>query len=232
MLTSEDTGGQLAVKSGAFVVLTVSDSGCGMDEATVKRIFEPYFTTKGHGKGTGMGLAVVHGIVQSYGGMIKVASEPGKGTTFNLYFPAVENGAANNVEGRTGLSRSLPRGNERIMVVDDEEAIVQMEKVFLESLGYKVTTKVSGVEAFAEFRENPGDFDLILTDQTMPIMTGVDLSKEIMKIKPDLPIILCTGYSSMITKEEAKEIGIKKFAKKPIDVKDLAEMVRQALDNN
>jgi PAS domain S-box-containing protein len=232
LLTAEDTAGHLSVQPGAFVVLTVSDSGCGMDEATLGRIFEPYFTTKSHGQGTGMGLSVVHGIMQSYGGMIRVVSEPGQGATFNLYFPASENGMAGNMDKKAGSSGSLPRGNERILVVDDEVAILKMLQIFLESLGYKVTTKLSSVEALEEFKGNPGDFDLILTDQTMPDMTGVDLSKEIMGIKPDLPIILCTGYSSVISEEEAKEIGIKGFAKKPVEVKDLAAMVRQVLDNN
>jgi DNA-binding NtrC family response regulator len=136
------------------------------------------------------------------------------------------------MDEKAGSSGSLPRGNERILVVDDEVAILKMLQIFLESLGYKVTPKLSSVEALEEFRENPGNFDLILTDQTMPDMTGVDLSKEIMGIKPDLPIILCTGYSSVISEEEAKEIGIKGFAKKPVEVKDLAAMARQVLDNN
>ncbi|MEN8143302.1 MAG: ATP-binding protein, partial [Thermodesulfobacteriota bacterium] len=224
LLTAEEIGGQISVQPGAFVVLTVSDTGCGMDEATVKRIFEPYFTTKGHGRGTGMGLSVVHGIMQSYGGMIKVASEPGKGTSFNLYFPANEDNIV-ITEGPAGATESLPRGDERIMVVDDEEAILKMLQIFLGSLDYQVITKVSGIEALETFQENPESFDLILTDQTMPIMTGLDLSKEMMEIRPDIPIILCSGYSSVVTEEVAKEIGIKRFAKKPVDVKALAVMV-------
>ncbi|MEN8135621.1 MAG: PAS domain S-box protein [Thermodesulfobacteriota bacterium] len=231
-LTSEDIGGQISVEPGVFVVLTVSDTGCGMDKTTVDRIFEPYFTTKDPGKGTGMGLSVVHGIMQSYGGMIKVVSEQGQGATFSLYFPAIENGIAGNVEKKAGFPESLPRGNERILAIDDEVAILKMLQIFLENLGYIVTTKVSSVEALEEFRKNPGNFDLIITDQTMPVLTGVDLAKEIAEIKPDLPIILCTGYSSVISEEEAKEVGIQRFAKKPVDVKDLAAMVRQVLDNN
>ena len=232
VLTSNDTGGQLAVEPGPFIVLTVSDSGCGIDEVTMSRIFEPYFTTKKQGQGTGMGLSVVHGIMKSYGGMIKVSSEAGRGTTFHLYFPEIEDGIASNVERITGISGSLPQGNERVMVVDDEEAIVVMEQAVLEILGYEVTGVFSSTEALELFRENPDAFDLVLTDQTMPGLTGVELAKEMFKIKPEIPIILCTGYSSVISEQQVKEIGIKRFVKKPIDVKSFSVMVRQVLDGN
>jgi DNA-binding NtrC family response regulator len=162
--------------------------------------------------------------------MIKVTSEPGCGATFKLYFPAIT-GGVNKPNGVSEGDVSLPRGIERILVIDDEDAIVDMEQAVLETLGYTVISKTSSMEALEEFRRTPEEFDLIITDQTMPFLTGVELAKEAMVIKPTVPVILCTGYSSVVTEEEALEIGIKSFAKKPVDVKSFAMMVRNVLDD-
>ena len=215
------------VAEGSFVELMIRDTGHGMDKATVQRMFEPYFTTKEVGKGSGMGLALVHGIVQGCGGFIKVESEPGKGTTFNVYFPAMEEKI---VEIEKKQREPLPRGNERILAVDDEEGIIELLTNMLKSLGYEVTAETSSEKTLEVFRTSPDSFDLIITDQTMPHLTGAELAKEILQIRPDIPIILCTGYSAMISEEKAKKIGIKRYAMKPISRRDLAVMVREVLD--
>ena len=217
------------VSEGSFVELMVSDTGCGMDKRTIERIFEPYFTTKGVGKGTGMGLALVHGIVQGCGGFIKVESELNKGTTFHIYFPAIEEKTVGSEEEQ---QEPLPRGDERILAVDDEEVIVRMYRATLERLGYKVTTYSSSEKALEVFQSSPNNFDLIITDQTMPHLPGSELAKELLQIRPDIPIILCTGYSSMISEEKAEEIGIKRFVMKPLSLRDLAMIVREVLDKS
>jgi len=214
--------------AGTFIELLVSDSGCGMDKKTMERIFEPYFTTKEVGRGSGMGLALVHGIVQGCGGFIKVESEPGFGSTFHVYFPALAEGSGVVEEEKE--SESLPLGDERIMTVDDEKIIIGMYKATLEKLGYKVTAHTSSEKSLEEFRRSPESFDLIITDQTMPCISGADLAKEILRIRPNIPVILCTGYSSMITEEKAKKIGITRFLMKPVSRKDLALSVREVLD--
>ena len=213
---------------GSFVELSISDTGCGMDEQTQQRIFEPYFTTKAIGKGTGLGLAVVFGIVQDYGGIIKVESESGKGTTFHVYFPAIIDEVEKTEEGEE--EKPLPTGTERILVVDDEEIIVTLYKVGLSHLGYTVTAKTSSEEALATFKNYPSKYDLLITDQTMPVLSGAKLAREVLHIRPDIPIILCTGYSATISKKEAMEIGIKKFLFKPVGKKDLARTIRNVLD--
>jgi len=216
------------VSAETFVELLVSDTGCGIDPKIVERIFEPYFTTKHVGEGSGMGLALVHGIVQGCGGFIKVESEPGEGTTFHVYFPAIEEGPSFGEEDRK--PESLPAGDERILAVDDEESIVGVYKATLESLGYKVTAQFSSKDTLEVFRTSPESFDLIITDQTMPHLPGSELAKEILQIRPDIPIILCTGYSSMISEEKAKKIGIAEFLMKPVSKRDLAVAVRDVLD--
>lgn len=216
------------VPAGTFVELLVSDTGCGMDQKAMERIFEPYFTTKGVGKGSGMGLAIAHGLVQGSGGFIKVESEPGKGSTFHVYFPAVEEGPAFGEEDRK--PESLPVGNERILAVDDEEIIVGMYKETLERLGYKVTAQFSSEDTLEVLQTSPENFDLIITDQTMPRLPGSELAKAILQIRPDIPIILCTGFSSVVSEAEAKEIGIKRYLMKPVSRRDLAIAVREVLD--
>ena len=221
-----ELGGEPDVAPSPFVELMVSDTGHGMDEATMDRIFEPYFTTKKLGKGTGMGLAVVHGIILDHGGIIKVESEVGKGTIIRVYFPAIEENVA-ETEEKTDY---LPTGDERILVIDDEKTIIGILKTILERLGYKVTGTTDITEALDTFRSDPDGFDLIITDQTMPQMTGTELAEEALKIRPDIPIILCTGYSSLISEEKAGEIGIKRFLFKPLDKKEIAGIVRKVLD--
>jgi len=217
------------VNPGPYIMLSVSDTGSGMDSETKKRIFEPYFTTKERGKGTGMGMALAHGIVKSHGGMITVASKVGKGSIFKVYFPAIEKDAiSEQLEEKIDL---LPNGrNESILVVDDEEVIVEIQKSMLEQLGYRVVAKTDSLDALREFQADPDAFDLLITDQTMPLLTGSELSAQLLQIKPDLAIILCTGYSTMVSEEKAKEIGVSKFIMKPVAKDDLATSVREVLD--
>lgn len=213
---------------GSYLRLSVRDTGCGIDPQIIDRIFEPYFTTKGLAEGTGMGLAVVHEIVKSHGGMITVQSELGKGTTFHLFLPRIESEVTPEAEA----SGPLPTGNERILFLDDEEATVDMVIQTLERLGYEVTATTSSIEALEVFQAQPNKFDLVITDQTMPNMTGEQLSKELMRIRPDIPIILCTGYSEQITEEKAKSMGIREFVMKPLVARELAETVRKVLDGS
>jgi signal transduction histidine kinase/CheY-like chemotaxis protein len=211
---------------GIYEMVAVSDTGDGMDAATVERIFDPYFTTKEAGKGTGMGLAVAHGIVKSHGGVINVHSEPGKGTTFQVLLPSIDGVAKSEAEEL----KPLPRGEERILFVDDEATLVDLGKQMLEHLGYKVEGKTSSIEALETFRAHPDDFDLILTDKTMPNLTGFDLGKECKKIRPDIPIILCTGFSESTLLLKAGSMGISEIIMKPLLMRDLAGAIRKVLD--
>jgi len=216
------------LKPGRYAVLTVSDTGCGIDSAVIDKIFDPYFTTKDKGKGTGLGLAVVYGIVKEYHGEIRVTSEMGKGATFDVYLPILEKTV------QTGSVKACDKnftGNERILLVDDESVIVQLEKRILERLGYQVTDANSSIDALKVFQENPGIFDLAITDMNMPNMTGVQLAEKLIAIKPDIPIILCTGFSERINKERAESIGIKGFLMKPVARSEMIEMVRNVLDD-
>ncbi|MCJ7810362.1 MAG: PAS domain S-box protein, partial [Desulfobulbaceae bacterium] len=191
------------IKPGPYVKLSVKDTGHGIDTQTMKRIFDPYFTTKDVGKGTGMGLAMVHGIVKRHNGAISVQSKPGSGSSFDIFFPLVEQVQP---EAPKELDK-LPRGHERILFVDDENSIVEFNKQRLERLGYTVETRTDSVKALALFLSNPDAFDLVITDMTMPSMTGDALARELLKIRPDLPIILCTGYSARMSEEKAMELG-------------------------
>jgi PAS domain S-box-containing protein len=211
---------------GSYLTLSVSDMGKGMDNKIIDRIFEPYFTTKGSAEVTGMGLAVVHGIVKSHGGVIGVQSEQGEGTTFYVFFPRVES----EVTPKTKASEPFPRGKERILFVDDEKALADMGKKTLERLGYEVIATTSSTDALDTFRANHDKLDLVITDQTMPNMTGDMLAKELMGIRSDIPIILCTGYSELITKESAEAMGIRAFVMKPLVTRDLATTIRKVLD--
>ncbi|MCF8056149.1 MAG: PAS domain S-box protein [Desulfocapsa sp.] len=226
--SQEDLTNKIDLRAGPYVQLEVSDTGHGMTQNVLKKIFEPYFTTKGKGEGTGLGLSVVHGIVKSLKGDITVYSEQGKGTTFRIYFPVIASEIENNSIGQT--QEVLPVGNERILIVDDDERIIHMNQKMLSSLGYKVTSATSGKEALKIFRTEPESFDLVITDMTMPHITGQQLAENILSINPDMPIILCTGFSELITKEKAASIGIRKFLTKPLVKMDLAKNVREALD--
>jgi PAS domain S-box-containing protein len=211
---------------GRYVNLIVSDTGHGIPKEEIDRIFDPYFTTKEVGKGTGMGLAVVHGIVKGHNGLITVESELEKGTTFSMFFPVVEKEAVVETES----DEDLPAGNERILFVDDEESIAKLGHRRLERLGYKLESTTSPIKALALFRSQPDQFDLIITDLTMPKMTGDKLVKEILNIRSDIPIILCTGFSEKIDEKKAKEIGAADYIEKPLDKRDFAFKVRKVLD--
>jgi len=217
----------LDLDSGAYIRLTVSDTGHGMTPEFMERIFDPFFTTKEKGKGTGMGLAVVHGIVKSYGGTIKVKSELGKGSIFEVFLPRIKSGV---IEPKTGISLPVPTGNERIMFVDDEKPLMDLGKGLLENLGYEVVARTSSIEALEVFRAQPNRFDLIITDMTMPNMTGMELAKELLQIRPNIPIILCTGFSETVTEEKAEATGIREFIFKPLSARNLAETIRKVLE--
>ncbi len=213
------------LEPGPYVRLTVSDTGHGMDDAIKERIFDPYFTTKEKGVGTGLGLAVVHGIVNKHGGEVSVESEPGKGSAFQVLFPRSD--VAENEA--TVFPESLPTGQGRILFVDDEALLVDIGRQMLERLGYEVEVRNNGTEALAAFQAEPDKFDVVITDQTMPKMTGEVLAKELLSIRPDIPIILCTGFSELIDKDKAKALGFRELAMKPLAIHDLGESVRKAL---
>jgi len=221
------TAPQDGMAPGSYIKLTVSDTGRGMSSQVLEKIFDPYFTTKEEGEGTGMGLSVVHGIVKNCGGTVTVYSDPGKGTTFNVFLPIIDTKG----EPQAATDKPLPTGTERILFVDDEETLVDLGKLILGRLGYKVVTRTNSIEALELFKAQPDYFDLIITDMSMPNMTGVDLAREVMKIRTDIPIILCTGYSTLISEERAEEMGFKAFIMKPLLRQDLAETIRRVLPN-
>ena len=212
---------------GAYSKLTVSDTGEGMDKDTVERIFEPFFTTKETGQGTGMGLAVVHGILKAHGGAITVNSEAGKGSTFQVYLPILEIEAEKEDSEET---ESVPLGTEHILFVDDEKTLADIGKQMLERLGYQVIARTSSLEALEVFRTKADSFHLVITDQTMPNMTGVDLTKEILRIRPDIPIIICTGFSAQISEKKAGDLGVRRVLMKPLVAREVAEAIREVLD--
>ncbi len=214
---------------GSYLKVEVRDTGHGMDKEIVERIFEPFFTTKRSGGGSGLGLATVHGIVTGYGGTITVDSEPGKGSIFAIYFPRVDYDIEVKCEAEQDDNLE---GAENILLVDDEEYIAEGWSSALRKLGYSVTTFVNPVEALDGFRESPERFDLVITDQTMPDMTGEALGKEILRLRPDMPMILCTGFSNTMGPDKAQAIGFSKFITKPIANRDFAQVVRNVIDIN
>lgn len=211
---------------GDYVRLTVSDTGTGIEPAILGKIFDPYFTTKQVGEGTGMGLAVVHGIVEAHQGAIAVQSAPEKGASFVLLLPQ----ATAEAQAVTTDERILPRGREHILIVDDEQAMVKPVTVMLKKQGYTVTSCKSSLEALQAFQKNPDIFNLVLSDQTMPQMTGEHLAQELFKIRPGIPVILMTGYSAMIDKEKAQRIGVKALLTKPFPKDMLVREIRKVLD--
>jgi len=211
---------------GPYLQLTVSDTGRGIPAEIREKIFDPFFTTKEKGEGTGMGLSVVHGIVKAHGGAITVASEPAKGSTFQVYFPVINAGVAHRLK----IEESLPGGSEHVLFVDDEKPLVDLGQRMLEGFGYRVTTRTSSIEALELFLAQPDRFDLVITDMTMPNMTGSELAAEIMRIRSDIPLVLCTGYSDMMTEEKARVMGIDAFVMKPISMRELAKTLRKVLD--
>jgi len=211
----------------AYLQLTVEDTGHGIHPTIIDRIFDPFFTTKEHTEGTGMGLSVAHGIIKSHGGSIDVESQPGQGTAFRIYLPKVQR----HTQDAQPNTLPLPSGTERVLFVDDETMLVDMSRQILQRLGYRVTACTSSLEALQHFQKDPAAFDLVITDMTMPRMTGKELAVELLKLNPQVPIILCTGFSETITEEAAKRLGIQAFILKPIVMSDLAETMRKVLDS-
>jgi len=227
IVVKENHGNKLQLQPGEYVNLEISDTGTGMTEDVLANIFEPYYTTKEQGEGTGLGLAVVHGIVTSLSGKISVSSEVGKGTTFSIYLPTTQtSGESPHKE----LPAQLLKGRERILLVDDDEAIVAMNLRMLKQLGYQVTAHTSSEDTINTFRRKPGEFDLLITDMTMPKMTGAELCQQILAIRPKMPIILCTGYSELIDQATAEDIGFQAYLTKPILLQDLSMTIRKVLD--
>jgi CheY-like chemotaxis protein len=208
------------------VKLIVRDTGTGIPADIMDKIFDPFFTTKKLGEGTGLGLSVVHGIVKQHDGYIIAESEPGKGSTFTVYFPQI----TGEHEAVALHDDEIPTGSERILFVDDEEALVEMGEDILAELGYEVTSRMNGREALALFRADPSRFDLVITDQTMPEMTGVDLAREILATRVDMPIVMCTGFSYVVDADKAKQAGIRAFAMKPLTKREIARTIRKVLD--
>jgi CheY-like chemotaxis protein len=214
------------LSEGAYVKVTVSDTGTGIDPRSIEHIFEPFFTTKEFGKGTGMGLAVAHGIVKSCGGDIRVRSQPGKGTTVDILLPELRD---------TPLEAApepppLPTGTERILLVDDEKMLLDVGQSMLKSLGYQPTVMLSSKSALEWFQKDPGGFDLVITDMTMPHMTGDRLALQLMRIRPGIPIIMATGYNEKISEENVQALGIKALIMKPFNRREIAQTIRSVLD--
>ena len=230
-LSDTDLGGSFIerhpyLSAGTYIKLRVSDTGHGMGKKIVDRIFDPFFTTKERGEGTGMGLAVVLGIVKSHGGTINVDSTIDEGSSFDVYLPIIEHEADADIRPKV----IMPTGTEHVLFVDDEKSLVDLGFQILQRLGYEVTTRTSSVEALELFMVQPDKFDLVITDMTMPNMTGDELAAKLMKIRADIPVILCTGYSERISKDKAHKIGIKEFVLKPIIMSEMAITVRKVLD--
>jgi len=214
------------LRVGNYVRMSVSDTGCGMERAVVERIFDPFFTTKPVGEGTGLGLAVVHGIMKSHEGAISVYSQPGEGTTFHLYFPVFES----DLPPLELSPMDIPRGHgEHILLVDDEDALVDVGKRILEKLGYAVTIVTSATAALALVESHPDQFDLVVTDMTMPNMDGISLGRQLLKIRPGLKLILATGYSGLMTSEKVREMGFRELLNKPSTARSLGESVHRVL---
>lgn len=217
--------GYADLRHGAYLKLSVRDTGAGIAPECISRIFEPFFTTKEAGRGTGMGLAVVHGIIKSHGGEILVESKPGKGSTFHVLLPRIEAAAVKPA----GEEKPVRTGTERILLVDDEKILVDVWREQFEALGYRVVAKQSGRDALKVFQQEPDSFDLVITDMTMPHMPGDALARKILKIRPDMPIIMCTGFSEKLSREKVKELGVRALIMKPMPLKEIAKTIRTVL---
>ena len=224
----QQTKHHIMLKPGRYVKLLVSDNGSGMDTEILDRVFDPYFTTKAIGEGTGIGLAVVHGIVERHGGAISVNSEPGRGTTFTIFLPDHEH----LIERKVGEQESFPGGDEQILYVDDEPSIAIIGERLLKSLGYRAESATDPLKVLDMIKSDQNKFDLVITDMAMPDMTGDQLISEILKIRREMPTIICTGYSSTISEKEAAEIGAHSYLMKPVDKSELAKVVRRVLDDS
>ena len=226
-IDSKDAEQHHDLHPGKYARISVGDTGPGIEPSLMERIFEPFFTTKDRSQGTGMGLSVVHGIAKSCGGAVHVDTEPGKGTTFYVFIPVMEAGPG---EARADAVE-IPKGTEHVLVVDDEQSTLDSLLALLKYLGYRVTATTCGMEALEAFRAQPHAFDLVIADATMPKMRGDELAQELIGIRPDIPIILCTGYSDRISEEQAKAAGVQEVLMKPIDVRETAKTVRRVLDH-
>jgi len=215
------------LKPGPYLRLTVSDTGSGMSPEVMERMFDPFFTTKKPGEGSGLGLSVVQGIVKSYGGAITAYSHLGRGSTFNVFLPRIED----ERNPRRVLPETITGGKERILVVEDEEGQLESFRNALQKLGYQVVARTSSPAALADFRSDPDAFDLVITDQAMPNLTGTKLAEEMLKIRPGLPIVLCTGFSEVVSGEEARLLGVREFVMKPFSIGEIARALRRALGN-
>lgn len=222
----------LDLKPGSYILLAVNDTGHGIDPELKERIFEPYFTTKGQGGGSGLGLSVIQGIVKKHKGAVSFKSEPGEGASFSVYLPRIEFHKDKEEEKGKEFQGEAARstGTERILFIDDEPDLAEMSKMALESLGYQVTSLTSSGKALEIFQANPESFDLVITDMTMPEMTGDILAQRLMEVRHDIPIILCSGYGEHITKEKVKDMGIREYVMKPFALADLAKTIRKVLD--
>ncbi|KAB2889382.1 MAG: response regulator [Desulfobulbaceae bacterium] len=227
-LAAEDPKIQnLHLEPGPYLILRISDNGIGMERPVMERIFDPYFTTKDKDRGTGMGLAVVHGIVKSHKGHISVYSEPGQGSTFKVYLPLAAEGSGEKKEEQDLRNYG---GDERLLVVDDEKDVLSIEQRLLTGLGYQVTAVTRPLEALRLIREEPDRFDLVVTDMTMPSMNGAQLVKSILDICPDMPVVLCSGFSELMNETKARAIGVRQYVLKPVMRIEIAQAVRRALD--
>ena len=218
---------KMNLRPGHYGRVKIIDTGCGMDVSTKERIFEPYFTNKKKGEGTGLGLAIVHGIIKSYDGGISVSSEIGHGTTISVYLPII---AETEIEIQTYDDALVPKGTERILLVDDEEPIIKMVKLMLDKLGYEIIALTNSIDALETFRRKPDHFDVVITDMTMPYLTGDRLSMELKKIRQDIPIIICSGFSEIMNEEKAAKVGAMGFLTKPVLMKDLSKKIREVLE--
>lgn len=214
------------LKAGPHLRLSISDTGYGIKQELIDKIFEPFYTTKDAGEGTGMGLAVVHGIVKSYNGNISIYSKEGEGTTFSILFPII----VDVIHIEKKQEETIQGGNERILLVEDDASLADAEKKLFEELGYNVTKITSGVEAFEIFRKVPDRFDIVITDYSMPKMTGGELISQIRSINPDVPVILCTGFTNVITQPKASTLGIGDIITKPIELGAIAKSIRKLLE--
>jgi len=212
------------LRIGRYVRLSLSDTGVGMTAGTMERIFEPFFTTKDPGRGSGLGLSVVHGIVKASDGAVAVYSEPGRGTTFHMYFPAIDLEPSASTEDRSAIARGT---GERVLLVDDEEILVTLGQRFLERLGYNVVVETDPIAALAAFEANP--FDVVITDLTMPNLSGLDVGRQLFQMNPDVPVILTTGYSATLDVERARKLGFRDLLLKPYTIAALGESLRKAL---
>lgn len=219
---------ELRLQPGPYIQLSIADTGPGIDPDILSRIFEPFFTTKGVGEGTGLGLSVVYGIVKNHQGAVKVESHPGAGASFHIYLPAMEDAPPVR---KDSSATGLPGGTETILFVDDEKDLAELARNYLTRLGYQITLCMDSLEALNVFQKTPRGFDLVITDMNMPRLSGSDLARQILHLRPGQPVILCTGYSSYMNAEKAAEMGIKSFLFKPVSRRDMAMAIRKALDD-